>query len=524
MPRKKMSRSMRIGDEAEVVDFLKTRLKRMQQLAVKKIAKAWIKGICPKKQAKFPYQNKKCEEFNGFKPRIPGWWPKQGCRFTEPDHIKRDGKSADPTLRLLLTGIERMTLCIHLLRLRPTPAQLKEWNEDKSDPHPTHLLHGWTAFLEELAGTSVFDDLQKQDKRKTESKKELLRELYEVATMEEDFVNGGIGKFPWGFVTLPTLIVEADADTTHAWWEDEEDRKPVLTKRHHQDLVDFKTEEASRHSSESIDCKRMKWFRQDSKLDRDVQKPSIAQPSNARTIGAPPGEDCQQVEPSSVHSQSEQSPQELERTSGPIETFIPRVPVYDQCGAAPMKQESSTDSRWHQFQPHQGFWVENSVAGHGFEGPSSHFANFQGGPSSPSRLNSHQGYTYPQQQEHPHMVQVHEVRHVPDPQFQATQNVPMYSPEGMMPAPLSHFIPPEYTATVPSSQPFTNAMTPDQYLMPATIDMVMGDFQSQMQHPYCSQHGLAERHIASMQVHGLPFTQPTCWEGRRFTSHGHNPT
>lgn len=97
MPRKKMARSMRIDDEVEVVDFLKTRLKRMQQLAVKKIAKAWIKGICPKKQAKFPYQNKKCEEIDGFKPRIPGWWPKQGCRFTEPDHIKRDGKSGNPT-------------------------------------------------------------------------------------------------------------------------------------------------------------------------------------------------------------------------------------------------------------------------------------------------------------------------------------------------------------------------------------------------------------------------------------------
>lgn len=87
-----------------------------------------------------------------------------------------------------------MTLCIHLLRLRPTPAQLKEWNEDKSDPHPTHLMQGWTAFLEELAGASVFDDLQKEDKRKTESKKELLRELYEVAYMEERFWNDEIGR------------------------------------------------------------------------------------------------------------------------------------------------------------------------------------------------------------------------------------------------------------------------------------------------------------------------------------------
>lgn len=201
MPRKKMSRSMRIDDTVEVVDFLTTRLKRMQQLAVKKIAKAWIKGICPKKQAKFPYQNKKCEETNGFKPRIPGWWPKQGCRFTEPDHIKRDGKSVTLIPKLLLTEVERMTLCIHLLRLRPTPAQLKEWNDDKSDPHPTHVARGWTAFLKELAGASVFDDLQKEEKRKTESRKDLLSELYEVASMEEAFVNGEIGRSSAVFIS-----------------------------------------------------------------------------------------------------------------------------------------------------------------------------------------------------------------------------------------------------------------------------------------------------------------------------------
>ena len=87
-----------------------------------------------------------------------------------------------------------MTLCIHLLRLRPTPAQLKEWNEDKSEPHPTHAAEGWTAFLQELAGPSVFDDLQKEDKKKTESKKELLRELYEVAGKEEEFLKGERGQ------------------------------------------------------------------------------------------------------------------------------------------------------------------------------------------------------------------------------------------------------------------------------------------------------------------------------------------
>lgn len=90
---RKMLKSFRIDDYNEVTKFLATRLKRMQQLADKKIAKAWIKGICPKKQAKFPYQNQKQHKGNGAKPIIPAWWPSNGCRFIEPDHIRREGRS-----------------------------------------------------------------------------------------------------------------------------------------------------------------------------------------------------------------------------------------------------------------------------------------------------------------------------------------------------------------------------------------------------------------------------------------------
>lgn len=96
LPRKQ-SQSFRIDDTERVVAFLSSRLKRMQQLADKKIAKAWIKGICPKKQAKFPYQNKKGEgkkdgHAKASDPEVPGWWPISVCRFIEPDHIRREGK------------------------------------------------------------------------------------------------------------------------------------------------------------------------------------------------------------------------------------------------------------------------------------------------------------------------------------------------------------------------------------------------------------------------------------------------
>lgn len=90
---KKQMKSFRIDDPEKVVGFLSNRLKRMQQLADKKIAKAWIKGICPKKQAKYPYSNNKREQEEGKKPVVPDWWPDVDtvCRFIEPDHIRREG-------------------------------------------------------------------------------------------------------------------------------------------------------------------------------------------------------------------------------------------------------------------------------------------------------------------------------------------------------------------------------------------------------------------------------------------------
>lgn len=98
--------SFRIDSKADVTAYLEGRLKRLQQLAGKKIAKAWIKGICPKKQARFPYQNNKRAAETGEPPRIPGWWPQEDgvCRFIEPDHIRREGMTCidDPKRYVLI--------------------------------------------------------------------------------------------------------------------------------------------------------------------------------------------------------------------------------------------------------------------------------------------------------------------------------------------------------------------------------------------------------------------------------------
>lgn len=85
-----------ISESYKVEDFLARALRAMQQLAVKRIAKAWIKGICPRKQAVFPYHKKSKE--SGERVHVPAnnpeWWPDEKlCKFIEPDHIKRDGKS-----------------------------------------------------------------------------------------------------------------------------------------------------------------------------------------------------------------------------------------------------------------------------------------------------------------------------------------------------------------------------------------------------------------------------------------------
>lgn len=86
-----------ICEAPKIEDFLAKALRTMQQLAVKRIAKAWIKGICPKKQAMFPYNKKKREREGSCDDSVsqPGWWPEKSlCKFIEPDHIRRDGESA----------------------------------------------------------------------------------------------------------------------------------------------------------------------------------------------------------------------------------------------------------------------------------------------------------------------------------------------------------------------------------------------------------------------------------------------
>lgn len=93
MPKSTEMKSFKIGDTAKVVQFFETTFDFLQQQVDKKVAKAWIKTTCPKKQAKFPYSDKNRWEEFGLGPEIPKWWP-EGCDFREPDHLSKPRKCA----------------------------------------------------------------------------------------------------------------------------------------------------------------------------------------------------------------------------------------------------------------------------------------------------------------------------------------------------------------------------------------------------------------------------------------------
>lgn len=121
---------LNVSNEERVKEFLLGRIRKLHQMSNKEVAKAWIRGICPKKQTHFPYRNHD-REAQGVPPQVPGWWPPTApsrgidlsnisscashadehyralglkyCSFVEPDHMKKHGESTPvPALHSLL--------------------------------------------------------------------------------------------------------------------------------------------------------------------------------------------------------------------------------------------------------------------------------------------------------------------------------------------------------------------------------------------------------------------------------------
>lgn len=83
---------------------------------------------------------------------------------------------------------------MHLLRLRPEADQLRVWNNDKSEPHPTHKNVGWTAFLRELAPIDSLDEITPTAENKVKTRRDMLADVYRIAEMEEDFQRFDMGE------------------------------------------------------------------------------------------------------------------------------------------------------------------------------------------------------------------------------------------------------------------------------------------------------------------------------------------
>lgn len=105
-----------IGDEDAVTTFYMTRLRQMQQLMCKVVAKAWIKVIEPKKQSNFPY--------NRGNESKPAWWP-ENVRHKEPDHLMKPGENyrlSNLDVHLSdLDILERLELLLTMLRCGKVP-------------------------------------------------------------------------------------------------------------------------------------------------------------------------------------------------------------------------------------------------------------------------------------------------------------------------------------------------------------------------------------------------------------------
>ncbi|KAK5700219.1 hypothetical protein LTS12_028440, partial [Elasticomyces elasticus] len=158
-------------EEDKVEAFLLQHIDALQQLSLKQISKEWIKVICPKKQANYSYRNTKVKSKTNKKPKVPGWWPDEKvCQWREPDHVKKD---------------QRNRLVLHLLRLRPTAAQLELWNRDNFQATDMHKFADWTTFLEGVIPN--LDNIPPVTKARVQNRRQLLKKIYTVARMEEEY-------------------------------------------------------------------------------------------------------------------------------------------------------------------------------------------------------------------------------------------------------------------------------------------------------------------------------------------------
>ena len=166
---------LRPDDSDGIMSYLKDRLELLQQQALKRLAKAWIKAICPKKQARFPYKSKHQDDDPNCQQKIPEWWPPlHECEYLEPDHIDKQGMSQQASaLTVSLTmKSSYLSLPAHLTTsANPRPSRCME-----RPSHQHAKQRHASSYVDSLSrGSNDWDDFRRSWQesragRKTEAK------------------------------------------------------------------------------------------------------------------------------------------------------------------------------------------------------------------------------------------------------------------------------------------------------------------------------------------------------------------
>jgi hypothetical protein len=192
-----MQITLHIGNPDEVVHFLEMRFTQIQQLATKVIAKAWIKAICPKKQANFPYvdsnprpdqsQKRRRPRHDG-SPRIPLFWPDVDlCRHKEPDHTRKAGAYVHMSTCCRSADFiqERTHLLVHLLRLHWTEQDWLKSNGNGSEVPQKIKDRNWVGFLRDAFPVNKLEEVQGSNPDKASMRRKYLTQIYRVAEDEQ---------------------------------------------------------------------------------------------------------------------------------------------------------------------------------------------------------------------------------------------------------------------------------------------------------------------------------------------------
>ncbi|SMR64790.1 unnamed protein product [Zymoseptoria tritici ST99CH_3D1] len=140
--------SLHLDDGKAVTRSLQRSLQLVKWPAKERIAAAWINSISPDIKFKSPY----------------------------PVHHRANDRAGVPEVE---------ALCLHLLRLRPSPADLKAWNNTAIEPNETCAEQGWTAYLRGLIKEELFANLPGNSRESAEQRQRNLDRMFELASMEE---------------------------------------------------------------------------------------------------------------------------------------------------------------------------------------------------------------------------------------------------------------------------------------------------------------------------------------------------